>query len=219
MVGDGEEVERARQLHPLTRRRGQFLAAGEAVGVFEPQAIAEGAGVHRSACVDVRVAPVDAARIVPRRGRRVRLLRLERPGNRRGVERADVGGGVLLSNDRHRGCNHSATPEHNTEQPSCGHANPLLADEVPHRRPTRRPHYCQSSRPGKAYARPPCAASVRERDDGTSARDAGMVKIETDDLQAFAPLFERYSETDEALTLRPKSTRRATSYRFPSTPT
>ena len=83
VVGDDEEIERPRELHPLAARRRQLLAAREAVGVLEAEPVAEGAGVHRGAGVEMRVAPEDAAReVAPGIGRIARRL-AGRDGRRR----------------------------------------------------------------------------------------------------------------------------------------
>ena len=56
MVGDHEEVERARQLDGLAGVGGDLFTASEAVGVLGRQARAESTGVQRVRGVQVRVA-------------------------------------------------------------------------------------------------------------------------------------------------------------------
>ena len=56
VVGDHEEVERARELHRLAAGGGQLLAPGEAVGLLRPEPRAEGACIHRERRVQMRVA-------------------------------------------------------------------------------------------------------------------------------------------------------------------
>ena len=72
VVGHHQEVERAGEPDGLARRGDQLLALGEAVGVARREAGAEGASVHREACVDVGVAPVDVGREAAIRVGRIR---------------------------------------------------------------------------------------------------------------------------------------------------
>src|SRR6185503_9354235 len=56
VIRDDEEIERARELRGLAARRGDLLAAREAIGVARIQTAAEGAGVHRKTGVQMGVA-------------------------------------------------------------------------------------------------------------------------------------------------------------------
>ena len=63
VVGDHQEVERPRQLRLLPAGSRQLLAAREAIGVLDAEAVAECAGVHRHGRVQVRVAEVHLRRV------------------------------------------------------------------------------------------------------------------------------------------------------------
>ena len=62
VIGDDEEIERARELRGLAARGHDLLAAREAIRVARIQAAAERAGIHREAGVQVRVAEERARR-------------------------------------------------------------------------------------------------------------------------------------------------------------
>ena len=63
VIGHHEEIERARQLRLLTAGSHHFLAAREAVCVFDAEAIAECARVHRHGGVQVRVTEEHVRRV------------------------------------------------------------------------------------------------------------------------------------------------------------
>ncbi len=71
VVGDHQEIERARQLRLLFAGGHHLFAAREAVGVFDTEAVAEQPGIHRHGGVQVRVAEEHLRRATGgRRGRR-----------------------------------------------------------------------------------------------------------------------------------------------------
>ncbi len=74
VVGDHEEVKRARQLHGLAGVRRHLLPTGEAIRVAWVEARAEGAGVHRKRRVEVSVAKEGAGREIAVCVRGVRTL-------------------------------------------------------------------------------------------------------------------------------------------------
>ena len=71
VVGDHQEIERPRQFRLLFAGGHHLLAAGEAVGVLDAEAVAEQPGIHRHGGVQVRVAEEHLRRATgARRGRR-----------------------------------------------------------------------------------------------------------------------------------------------------
>ena len=62
MVGDHQPIERTGELDRLVGRRCDLLATREAVGLFQPERVAEQPGIGRKPRVQMGIAPVDMAR-------------------------------------------------------------------------------------------------------------------------------------------------------------
>jgi hypothetical protein len=81
MIADDQEIERPRQLRPLSGGGPDFLATGEAIGGVRLHVRADGAGVERDGGVQVRVAEVRAGgKVASGIGRVPRLLECLRGG-------------------------------------------------------------------------------------------------------------------------------------------
>jgi hypothetical protein len=74
MIGDDEEIERARELHWLATRCRDFFAAGEAIGVARAEPRAERPSVHRKRGMQMRIAEERARWEVTTRVGRIRGL-------------------------------------------------------------------------------------------------------------------------------------------------
>ena len=163
VIGDYDEVERPREFHAHSVRRGHLLAARKAERIFRTEPCAEGAGIHGCAGMHVRVAPEDAGREVTAGVRRVTLA-----GRKRLAATLPAGGAASWPDTG------IAAAESSAAEMACNHFELFIATSFLHSRDPDR-HSAEGLRTDRRLKRYQFCARPNEFRNTFNLRLAGTV--------------------------------------------